>query len=68
MIPDELRFDIINNIQVYFTKESALRDINVNSEMFDEISIEDGFLKIHDKHENCWHNYNLKYVIHFHVS
>lgn len=59
--------DILSNIQVYFTKESGLHDINIKSELVDEIFIEDGFLKIHDIHENCWRNYKLKYVIHFHV-
>ena len=46
-----MKNDILNNIQVYFTKESGLCDINVNSKLVDEILIEDSFIKIHDKYE-----------------
>ena len=53
-------------IQVYFTNESGLHDINVKAESVDKILIKDGFLKIHDNYDNGWHCYNIKYVKHFH--
>lgn len=54
-------------IQVYFTKESGLHNLNITSDNVDYIVIKDGFLKIHDKVEPCWHCYNVNCVQHYHV-
>lgn len=54
-------------IQVYFTKESGLHNLNITSDIVNQIMIEDGFLKIHDVTEGCWHCYNVNCVLHYHV-
>lgn len=54
-------------IQVYFTKESGLHNLNITSDIVNHILIEDGFLKIHDVAEECWHCYNVNCVSHYHV-
>ena len=55
-----------NNIQVYFTEESGLYNIDVKADNVDEMMIKGDFLIIHDICDNVCHCYNMKYVKHFH--
>lgn len=59
--------DLNKTVQVYFTKESGLHNLNLTSDTVDLIMVDNGFLKIHDTTENCWHCYNEKIVLHYHV-
>lgn len=64
---DDIIKEMIDRVQVYFTKGSGLYDINVKRETVDKVALKDGFLQIHDSYEKCWHCYNLNYVKHYHI-
>lgn len=55
-----------DKLQIYFSEDSLCYDINVLADSIDKIKIEDGFLKVHDTLENCWHCYNMNEISHFH--
>lgn len=59
--------DLSKTIQVYFTKELGLQPLYIASDVVDFISIDNGFLKIHDTYKKCWHCYNVKCVLHYHI-
>lgn len=54
-------------IQVYFSKKLGLHPLYITTDVVDFISIDNGFLKIHDTFEQCWHCYNIKCVQHYHI-
>lgn len=55
-----------NPIQVYFTNDSGLRDLNLKADSIKRIFVKEGFLMIHDSDNDEVHCYNMKYVKHFH--
>ena len=59
--------DPTKTIQVYFNKELGLHPLYVMPDIVDFFSIDNGFLKIHETGEQCWHCYNAKCVLHYHI-
>lgn len=55
-----------DRLQIYFSDDSPCHDINVKADSVDKVIIKDGFLKVHDLSEGCWHCYNINHVVHFH--
>ena len=55
-----------DRLQIYFSDDSPCHDINVKVDSVDMVIIEDGFLKVHDVSDNCWHCYNTNEISHFH--
>lgn len=53
-------------LQIFFSDDSPCHDVNVKADSVDKIVIKDGFLKVHDVIDNCWHCYNINEVSHFH--
>lgn len=57
---------LTDRIQISFSDDSPCHDINVKADSVDKMIIENGFLKVHDVTDKCWHCYNINEISHFH--
>lgn len=53
-------------LQICFSKDSSCHTVNIEADFIDKIDVLDGFLRVHDTLERCWHCYNLNEISHFH--
>ena len=64
---NEFKKQLHNRLQIHFTDDCDMYDIDVKTESVDKILVKDDILKVHDVCENAWHCYNMKFIKHFYV-